>query len=143
MHSWSEAIDQGSLIDGLRPAAQMLFLYQKRQHRSDSLFREEICAVFFDLKKAFDSVPLKALIHKLQSIDLNSHILRWICSYLTSNRKQFVVLNGAKPTTCQVRSGVPQGSVLGPLLFLVYILMIPSREPVTVEILSICLQMIS
>ena len=92
VHSWSEAIDQG----------------------------KEICAVFFDLKKAFDSVPHKALIHKLQSIDLNSHILRWICSYLT-NRKQFVVLNGAKSTTCQVMSGVPQGSVLGPLLFLVYI----------------------
>ena len=92
MHSWSEAIDQG----------------------------KEICAVFFDLKKAFDSVPHKALSHKLQSIDLNSHILRWICSYLT-NRKQFVALNGAKSTTCQVMSGVPQGSVLGPLLFLVYI----------------------
>ena len=51
-----------------------------------------------DIQKAFDSVPHKALIDKLESIGLNCFLLRWICSYLL-NRKQFVVLNGAKSTT--------------------------------------------
>ena len=56
-----------------------------------------------DIQKAFDSVPHKALIDKLESIGLNCFLLRWICSYLL-NRKQFVVLNGAKSTTVGIWS---------------------------------------
>ena len=73
--------------------------------------------VLFDLKKAFDSVPHRALIEKMKGIRLHPFIVRWITNYLTG-RSQRVVLNGL---LLPVILGVPQGSVLGPLLFLIYI----------------------
>ena len=73
---------------------------------------KEVCAIFFDLRKAFDSVPHRSLIEKLESIGINQYILRWIVLYL-SGRSQYVVLNGERPPTLAVISGVPQGSVLG------------------------------
>ena len=82
---------------------------------------KEVCAVFFDLKKAFDSVPHRNLIDKLESTGLNQYILRWIVFYL-SDRSQYVVLNGERSTTHVVISGVPRDQCyIGPLLFLIYI----------------------
>ena len=80
----------------------------------------DVSLIFFDLKKAFDSVPHLPLLNKLKEIGVNQHILQWITSYLYE-RKQNVVVDGASSVPVPVLSGVPQGSVLGPLLFLTYI----------------------
>ena len=85
----------------------------------------EVCTIFFDVRKAFDSVPHKALMEKMQMIGLDDYLLHWLHSYLT-NRKQIVV-EGESSDELSVLSGVPQGSVLGPLLFLVYIIEVTSQ----------------
>ena len=81
---------------------------------------KDVCAVFLDYRKAFDSVPHAPLMRKLQDMELPTNLLAWISDYLTL-RKQQVIVDGATSSQCSVASGVPQGSVLGPLLFSIYI----------------------
>ena len=81
---------------------------------------EFIGTVYLDFKKAFDLVNHKTLLIKLKQYFPQSKITEFIESYLT-NRSQFVILNGNKSNRKEIQSGVPQGSVLGPLFFLVYI----------------------
>ena len=76
--------------------------------------------IFLDFQKAFDKVPHNRLLLKLNSFGIDGNLLRWIQEWL-HDREQRVVINGCSSVWNNVSSGVPQGSVLGPLLFLAYI----------------------
>ena len=77
-------------------------------------------AIFCDLQKAFDTVDFSILLNKLENLGVRGMELEWFRNYL-SNRKQFVSLNNINSSLMEIILGVPQGSVLGPLLFLIYI----------------------
>ena len=78
------------------------------------------CGVFVDLEKAFDTVNHEILLNKLRYYGVKGSSISWFASYL-QNRRQHVTLNGEISNSKPVICGVPQGSILGPLLFLIYI----------------------
>ena len=76
--------------------------------------------IYIDLSKAFDSLNHSILLNKLRHYGISDCSYELFCSYL-SNRLQYVDINGKMSTELAISTGVPQGSVFGPLLFLIYI----------------------
>ena len=81
---------------------------------------QQVDIILLDFAKAFDKVPHTRLLHKLDHYGVRDNVKRWI-EFFLSQREQQVILDGVRSDTAEVLSGVPQGTVLGPLLFLCFI----------------------
>ena len=81
---------------------------------------DNVDVLYLDFSKAFDKVDHLITLKKLKALGISGKLGRWLQSFLT-DRTQTVLVNGARSRSCHVKSGVPQGSVIGPLLFLVLI----------------------
>ena len=109
---------QSGFLPGDSTVNQVVFLYDKICKALDEGL--EIRVIFFDISKAFDKVWHKGLLYKLHKAGIGSKLLSWFSDYLL-NRYQRVVQPGAVSDLSSINAGVPQGSIVGLLLFLVYI----------------------
>ena len=113
---------QHGFLRGRSTVTQLLQVYHEAIEAQAK--GKEIDIAYLDFAKTFDKVPHCALLNKLSRFGISGQLINWFQSYL-SDRYQRVALQGTYSDWLQVLSGVPQGSILGPLLFLVYIDDIP------------------
>ena len=103
---------------GLSCETQLATTVEELQKGLDNRYQHDV--VIIDFNKAFDKVPHRHLLKKLDASGIRGNIHRWLTTYLT-NRTQRVIVDGRSSGEDPVLSGVPQGAVLGPLMFLTYI----------------------
>ncbi len=109
---------QSGFLPGHSTVYQLIDIYDQICQSFDA--HQHTCMVFCDISKAFDRVWHKGLLFKLEQSGINGDLLKWIENYLT-NRKQRVTIKSTNSDLKLINAGVPQGSVLGPLLFLIYV----------------------
>ena len=109
---------QHGFVKGRSTATQLILTHHKWAKTLDE--GRQVDLAFLDFSKAFDRVPHNALLHKLCNLGISGNLLNWCKDYL-SNRTQRVVIDGYSSSLSEITSGVPQGSILGPLFFVIFI----------------------
>ena len=110
--------NQSGFLTGHSTFYQLIDIYHQIVQSFDK--KTNTCIVFCDISKAFDRVWHRGLLFKMQQIGTQGNLLRWLNSYLC-NRQQQVLVGQSRSRLNNINSGVLQGSVLGPLMFLIYV----------------------